>query len=148
MTIAAPREKIKMISESLYIAASKDHIHQGSGVHFQVFWLRGKKRGKKKETKKASTVWYLGDVRSPRLLPGHESEGNNLALVMSVVISIAFALSVWCWLGKLFKFLWKVGDHSQLCAVLLTSMLFWRKVLKWHSTINTQLLFNYFRDLR
>lgn len=37
MTTAAPREKIEMISEGLFITSSKDYIHQGSEVHFQVF---------------------------------------------------------------------------------------------------------------
>lgn len=30
-------KKIEIISESLYISPSKDHIHQSAGVHFQVF---------------------------------------------------------------------------------------------------------------
>lgn len=47
-----------MISESLYISSSEDHIYQGSGIHFQVIWLE--KSGGKKARKPA--LWGTWEI--------------------------------------------------------------------------------------
>jgi len=81
MTIAAPREKTEeMISGSLYTSSSKDHIHQGSGSHFQVIRLeKNREKGKKRKATYCTR----------RLLTVQEGESNSVALVIAIVISIA-----------------------------------------------------------
>lgn len=76
---SSKRKNRDYFRKPLCITKQGPHTSECRGP-FPGILTKREKKGKKKENRKASTVGYLGNVRLPRLLPVHESEGNTLAL--------------------------------------------------------------------